>query len=64
MTRRFTVTWIIDVFEDSPEAAAAKALAIQRDPESIATVFSVVEYGESDQKTVVVDVQPQEGDDD
>jgi hypothetical protein len=41
---RFLVSWEIDVEDEgvaTPEAAARKALRIQRDPESIATVFEV-----------------------
>lgn len=36
------VIWAIDVDADSPQEAAEKALAIQRNPDSIATVFDVV----------------------
>ena len=39
----YRVTWEIDVHAKSPRAAAREALRIQRDPESIATVFSVRE---------------------
>ncbi|MHB0965300.1 MAG: hypothetical protein ACYC36_02490 [Bellilinea sp.] len=42
MTTTYTVTWNIDIFDaDSPREAAEKALAIHRDPSSVATVFSV-----------------------
>lgn len=37
----YRVGWVIDVQSDSHENAARQALAIQRDPESIATVFEV-----------------------
>jgi hypothetical protein len=37
----YKVTWVIDVDARSPKAAARKALAIQRDPNSSATVFDV-----------------------
>lgn len=37
----YRVVWEIDLEADSHEEAAAKALAIQRDPNSIATVFRV-----------------------
>ena len=47
------VSWAIDVSEESPREAAKKALAIQRDPSSIATVFDV--QGR-DGKTVRVDL--------
>jgi hypothetical protein len=33
--------WEIDIKAESPEQTARKALAIQRDPDSTATVFSV-----------------------
>ena len=38
---KYRVIWEIDVDARSPRAAAQGALRIQRDPESIATVFSV-----------------------
>ena len=38
---RYLVTWSIDIDADSPVEAARKALAIHRDPESIADVFTV-----------------------
>jgi len=37
----YHVTWVIDVEAKSPKAAAKEALRIQKDPESIATVFEV-----------------------
>ncbi len=37
----YAVSWEIDIEADSPMEAAQKALEIQRDPESIATVFLV-----------------------
>jgi len=37
----FRVTWVIDLDASSPRDAAEQALAIQRNPESIATVFDV-----------------------
>jgi hypothetical protein len=43
MSRHYVVTWKIDIEADSPEAAAREALRIQRNPESIATVFQVDE---------------------
>ena len=47
------VLWAIDVTADSAQEAAKQALAIQRNPESIATVFDV--QGR-DGKTVRVDL--------
>ncbi|MFE6186469.1 hypothetical protein ACFQ6U_18800 [Streptomyces sp. NPDC056465] len=40
----YRVTWEIDLEADDPEEAAHKALSIQRDPDSTATVFGV--YGD------------------
>jgi hypothetical protein len=37
----YRVKWEIDTEADSPIEAAEKALRIQRDPDSIATVFQV-----------------------
>ena len=37
----YSVTWEIDIEADSHEEAAAKALAIHRDPDSTATIFYV-----------------------
>jgi hypothetical protein len=39
----YRVTWEIELDADSPREAAAKALAIQRDPDSVATVFDVID---------------------
>jgi hypothetical protein len=38
----FNVQWTIDLYADSAEDAARQALAIQRDPTSISTVFDVL----------------------
>jgi len=45
----YKVIWEIDIDDaESPKDAAEQALAVQRDPESIATVFEVIyEDGES-----------------
>ena len=42
--KQYKVTWAIDSFEDSPEAAAKEALKIMQDPESWATVFNVIDF--------------------
>jgi len=39
----YYITWDIQIEADSPEDAAREALEIQRNPESIATVFTVVD---------------------
>lgn len=38
----YKVFWEIGIDADTPVEAARKALAVQRDPESIATVFDVI----------------------
>lgn len=38
---QYLVTWTIDIEADSPKDAAEQALAIHRNPESIAPVFDV-----------------------
>lgn len=45
----YLVTWAINVEADSPEEAAELALEIQRDPESIATVFTTIPQSEDGQ---------------
>ena len=46
MSRRYEIRWEIDIEADTPEDAVRQALAIQRDPESIATEFKVYDgYG-------------------
>jgi hypothetical protein len=42
--KRYLVEWSIDLYAETPEEAARQALAIHRDPESIATVFKVIEH--------------------
>ena len=41
--KTYRVSWESDIDADSPRGAAEKARAIQRDPESLATVFDVIE---------------------
>lgn len=50
----YLVQWEIELSAESPEDAAAKALEIQRDPDSTATVFDVTN---EDGKTVRVDLE-------
>jgi len=50
----YMVQWEIELSAKSPEDAAAKALKIQRDPDSTATVFDVT--GEDD-RTIRVDLE-------
>ena len=52
----YQVTWTIDIFDaDTPNEAARKALAIQRNRESTATVFSVTD--DQGGPTVEVDLE-------
>lgn len=39
----YYIEWRIELDADNPTDAARKALAIQRDPESIATVFHIID---------------------
>lgn len=48
----YLVTWHIDIDADTPEEAAKRALEIQRNPESIATVFRVQTLDRSTDVTV------------
>ncbi|MCH7577310.1 MAG: hypothetical protein IH822_05900 [Chloroflexi bacterium] len=68
--KRYHVTWTIEAYGNSPEDAARAALAIQRDPLSLAVVFDVMPldrigvtdpdtHGSSSQATTVrVDLGP------
>ena len=53
--KSFRVTWEIDIDAASPREAAEKALHIQRDVDSIATVFTVAEKRHLQQ----IDVRPE-----
>jgi hypothetical protein len=58
----YKVAWHIDIDADSPEDAARKALAIQRNPESIATVFNVRTVGLPVNEYTTVDISKLDGD--
>jgi hypothetical protein len=54
----YQVVWRMDIEADSAEEAAEKALAVHRDPQSIATVFEVTtaslnSVDEEDQRVVI-----------
>lgn len=55
MSKHYEVAWTIDIYADDPEEAAAKALEVQRDPESIATVFEVHDAESGDVHTIDLD---------
>ncbi len=50
----YHITWEIDIDADSPREAAEEAQRIQRDPTSLATVFTVQEHDTT--KAVQVDL--------
>jgi hypothetical protein len=58
--KNYRVTWEIDLSAKTPEDAAVMALAIHRDPTSIATVFAVTGDGDVRGRAVRVwvDVDP------
>lgn len=49
----YKVTWEMDIEAESYEEAAQEALEIQRDPESIATVFNVKILGPNEPNVTV-----------
>lgn len=53
---QYHVIWEMELDAESPEDAALQALGIHRDPESIATVFSVEHGG----VRTVIDVENEE----
>jgi hypothetical protein len=53
--KSYRVTWEIDIDAASPREAAEKALHIQRDPDSIATVFAVAEK----RRLLQIDLSPE-----
>lgn len=56
----YQVTWTIDIEDaDNPEEAARKALDIQRDPNSIATVFTVIDDETGAAWKVDLDAEPE-----
>ncbi|MEU8708723.1 hypothetical protein [Streptomyces sp. NPDC048565] len=52
--QQYTVTWSIELDATDPVHAARRALAIQRNPASWATVFTV----QDDAQTATVDLDP------
>lgn len=57
MSGGYLVRWEIDVEADTPADAAQRALQIQRNPQSIATVFDVF-----DQEGHITRIDLEEGD--
>ena len=54
--RDYKATWTIELYARSPEEAAHKALAIQRDMYSMATFFVVTDKNTG--RTTEVDIEP------
>ena len=52
----YRVKWEIDIEADSPEEAAKEALKIQRDPDSVATIFDVID---DNGVTIQIDLNPE-----
>jgi hypothetical protein len=52
----YYIEWSIEIDADSPREAAEKALAIQRDPNSSATVFKVWERAEMPDEPEIIDL--------
>lgn len=59
MLNRYRVSWSIDLEAASANDAAQQALAIQRNPESIATVFEV--FDDEGTHIARIDLQPDHG---
>ena len=55
--KEYHVEWSIDISASSPLEAACFALEIQRDPNSIATVFYVFEEGKDEGDFAILDVK-------
>jgi len=52
----YRVKWEIDIEADSPEEAAKESLKIQRDPDSVATIFDVTD---DNGVTTEIDLNPE-----
>jgi len=56
----FRVVWEIDIDDaDNPEEAARQTLAIQRNPDAIATVFTVIDVDTGAAWKVDLDAEPE-----
>lgn len=56
--QRYHVTWSIHLWARTPQEAAQRALEIQRDPASFATIFDVDGDEESGFRRTTVDLYP------
>jgi len=57
----YLVTWTIDIKADTAEAAAREALAIQRDPNSTATVFDTIDDAGETRRVDLTEIYQQKG---
>ena len=55
--KRYRVMWGLEIDSVSPHHAALEALRVQRDPESIATVFVVEDIKSGEQVMVDINVK-------
>lgn len=53
---KYKVVWEMEIEASSPLKAAERALEIQRDPNSIATIFNVID-SKGREKTIDLDVE-------
>jgi hypothetical protein len=60
MYRTYRVTWVIDIDAPNPKAAAALALKIHRDKDSLAVVFGVEEAGKPETIQMIDLATPEE----
>jgi hypothetical protein len=54
----YCVRWIIDIDADTPDLAVREALRIQRDPDSIATIFEVRDQDSEEASWHPIDAVP------
>ena len=54
MEKHYRVIWEIDEWADNPEDAARQALERMRNPESVATVFDVIDFETKQTKQIDV----------
>ena len=58
--KTYQVEWTVTIDADSEHEAAQQALAMQRDPESIATVFHVRDFNVPSDDYTVIDLDAAE----
>ena len=55
MSTLYRVQWNIELYADSPQDAVNQALRIHRDPESLATYFTVHADGQSPDNAILLE---------